>query len=78
MISSLSTDSPPDAEQLRAEFHHLPVGHADLFDHAVTFRVDLVHQLHSFHDAQGLALFHPVAQGNIGQHRTNATIRIIQ
>src|SRR5439155_14591592 len=50
-----------DQEQLLSVFDRLRVLDQDLDDGSAHFRLDLVHQLHRFDDADGLSDVHPVA-----------------
>src|SRR5690349_12607651 len=50
-----------DDEQGLAEFHRLTVFGQDRLDHASLVRLDLVHELHGFDDAQGLAFLDAIA-----------------
>src|SRR5689334_14458256 len=51
----------PDGEQRLAVFHGLSILHETFDDLACGVRLDLIHQLHRFHDAKDLPVFDAVA-----------------
>src|SRR6185503_19562582 len=56
-----------DREQPLAVLHRLAVLDVDLHDLAIELRVDLVHQLHRFDDAEHLSFFYRVAHLDEGR-----------
>src|SRR5262245_63043581 len=65
-----------DGEQALAVLHRLSVVHVDLHNLSVNVRVDLVHQLHRFDDAEDLSLLDDGA--DLGERRRTGLRRTIE
>ena len=64
LVSAQALLTLPNSKQRLPELNRLAVGNEALRNLAARVRFNLVHQLHGFHNADHLTLFHPVAHRN--------------